>query len=183
MLMRWMASVGLLAALAGCAHSPASPGPGQVQVPVLQGWFDGEAVLYLTTDASHADVAADKGANFAPRLADALPDGPPRPGRRSSVDKVYAVTNFRQPSVFASAPRPVGPASSDAAYSPLWQMVKVTWQPGRPSRELRSEEAVLEAAEQGDVVLEATPVVINCPIIQRAGQGILPGLVLPRSAR
>ena len=60
------------------------------------GWFEGEEVFYITTDVSHADVAEAKGANFAPRLADALPAGPPVPGRRSSVDKVYAVTNFKQ---------------------------------------------------------------------------------------
>lgn len=177
-----LALLAVLGAVGGCAHPPvtAVPGPGLVQLPVLKGWFDGEAVLYVTTDISHADVAAAKGANFAPRLAHALPGGPPQPGRGSSVDKVYAVTNFQQPSVFASAPKPVGPASKDTAYSPLWQMVKVTWQPGRSPRELRAEEAVLEAAEKGDVVLEPTPVVLNCPIVQRPGQGSLPGMLLPR---
>lgn len=176
----WMVSLGVLATLIGCAQLPRPAEPGSVQLPVLEGWFDGERVLYITTDVSHADVATAKGANFAPRLAHALPGGAPQPGRRSSVDKVYAVTNFKQPSIFASAPKPVGPASADTAYSPLWQMVKVTWQPGRRPRELRAEETVLEAAEQGDVVLEPTPVVINCPIVQRPGQGSLPGVVLSR---
>lgn len=179
MTMKWTVSLGLMAALGGCAQLPPVPAPGSVQLPVLEGWFDGERVLYITTDVSHADVAAAKAANFAPRLAHALPGGSPQPGQRLSVDKVYAVTNFKQPSVFASAPKPVGPGSTDTAYSPLWQMVKVTWQPGRSPRELRAEEAVLDAAEKGDVVLEPTPVVINCPIVQRPGQGSLPGLVLP----
>ena len=153
MVMKWMVPLGLVAVLAGCVHAPAppgpGPGPGRVELPVLTGWFDGEAVLYVTTDVSHADVAAAKGANFAPRLAHALPGGPPQPGRVSSVDKVYAVTNFKQPSLFAWAPRPVGPASRDASYSPLWQMVKVSWQLGRTPRELRAEEALLAAAERG----------------------------------
>lgn len=179
---RW-ALIGLAAVLAGCAQVPPAPATGLVQLPVLRGWFDGQEVLYLTTDASHADVAADKGANHAPRLARALPPGPSQPGRPSSVDKVYAVTNFKQPSVFASAPRPVGAASADTAYSPLWQMVKVTWQPGRTPRELRAEEQVLEAADRGELVLEATPVVINCPIVQRTQQGSLPGFTLTRAPR
>jgi hypothetical protein len=182
MMMKTMALLATAGVLAACAHTPAPPGPATVQLPVLQAWFEDELVLYITTDVSHADVAAAKGANFAPRLALALPGGPPQPGRRSSVDKVYAVTNFQQPSIFASAPRPVGPASQDVAYSPLWQMVKVRWQAGRAPRELRSEEAVLAAAEQGDVLLEPTPVVLNCPIVQRDGQGVLPGVVLPRPA-
>jgi hypothetical protein len=176
MRMKWTVMLGTLALLGGCAHSPPPAGTGQVGLPVLKGWFDGEAVLYITTDVSHADVAADKKANFSPRLAFALPEGPPQPGRRSSVDKVYAVVNFKQPSIFASAPGPVGPASVDTAYSPLWQMVKVRWQPGRSPRELRSEEQVLDAAERAEVVLEPTPVILNCPIVQRPGHGGLPGL-------
>ena len=99
-------------------------GNGHASIPVLRGWFDGEEVFYITTDVSHADVAEAKGANFAPRLAAALPTGKAEPGS-SSVDKVYAVTNFQQASVFASAPYPMGPASRDTGYSPLWQMVTV----------------------------------------------------------
>lgn len=178
---RCMMVLALAGMLAACAHGPVPAGPPMVQLPLQKAWFEGEAVLYITTDVSHADVAAAKGANFAPRLAHALPAGPPQPGRRSSVDKVYAVTNHQQPNVFASAPRPVGPTSGDTAYSPLWQMVKVTWQAGRTPRELRSEEAVLDAAERNDVVLEPTPVVLNCPVVQRDGQGVLPGVVLPRA--
>jgi hypothetical protein len=179
MTMKWMAWLGMALALVGCAHAP-TPGAGQIVLPVLQGWFDGEAVLYVTTDVSHADVAADKGANFVPRLAGTLPAGPRQPGRPSPVDKVYAVTNFEQPSVFASAPSPVGPGSRDTSYSPLWQMVKVSWQPGHGPRELRAEEAVLDAAERDEVVLQPMPVVLNCPIVQRAGRGALPGVVLAR---
>jgi hypothetical protein len=183
MAMKSMVSLLAAVALGGCAHGPDSASGGQVVLPLLSGWFEGQAVLYITTDVSHADVAEAKGANFSPRLAEALPGGPQVPGRRSSVDKVYAVTNFKQPSIFASAPAPVGPGSRDPNYSPLWQMVKVTWQPGRPARELRAEEAVLDAAERGEVVLEPTPVVLNCPIVQRPGQGVLPGVSVPRPPR
>ena len=77
-----------------CATVAPPSTQGHASVPVLSGWFDGEEVFYITTDVSHADVAQAKGANFAPRLADALPAGKPAPGRPSSVDEVYAVTNF-----------------------------------------------------------------------------------------
>jgi hypothetical protein len=135
-------------------------------------------VLYITTDVSHADVAEAKGANFAPRLADALPAGPPAPGSRSSVDKVYAVTNFQQASIFASAPYPMGSASRDTAYSPLWQMVKVTWAAGKTPQTRKSEERLLAAVESGAVTLEATSVVLNCPIVHRGAKGALPGVSL-----
>ncbi|MBT9486471.1 MAG: hypothetical protein IV093_03075 [Rubrivivax sp.] len=139
-------------------------------------------MFYVTTDVSHADVAEANGANFAPRLAAAVPSGPPLPGRASSVDKVYAVTNFTQPSVFASAPLPVGWASRQPAYSPLWQMVKVTWAAGSTPQVLRSEEAVLAAADSGAVALELTPVVLNCPIVHRGPRGGLPGVTIKPSS-
>ena len=166
-----------------CTTAPPLAAKGQVTLPVLSGWFDGEEVFYITTDISHADVAEAKGANFAPRLAAALPAGPPVPGRRSSVDKVYAVTNFVQPSIFASAPYPMGFASRDTAYSPLWQMVKVTWVAGKLPQVLKSEEAVLAAVDKGSVTLEATPVVLNCAIVHRGAKGALPGAVLVQPAR
>ena len=79
-----LASLPLLLVCA-CTTAPPLAGSGQASLPVLRGWFEGAAVFYITTDVSHADVAEAKGANFAPRLADALPAGPAVPGRRSSV--------------------------------------------------------------------------------------------------
>lgn len=135
-----------------------------------------------TTDVSHADVAQAKGANFAPRLGLALPEGRAAPGG-SSVDKVYAVTNFKQASVFASAPFPMGSTSRDTAYSPLWQMVKVTWVAGATPQVLRSEEDVLAAVDRGAAALEATRVVLNCPIVHRGPKGALPGVSITRPPR
>ena len=172
------ASILLLAS--ACTTVPAPPGAGQVQLPVLSGWFEGEEVFYVTTDVSHADVAEAKGANFAPRLLAALPAGKPEPGRASALDKVYAVTNFKQASIFASAPFPMGSASRDTAYSPLWQMVKVTWAVGRMPQTLKSEEDVLAAADRGAVVLEPTSVILNCPIVHRGPKGGLPGVLIAR---
>jgi len=172
-----------MAALAGCA-TPQLPQAAAatahvVQMPLQRGWFDGEVVFYVTTDVSDAEVAAKHRANFAPRLADALPRDPVTPGQPSSVDKVYAVTNFEQGSVFASAPLPMGPSNRDRAYSPLWRMVTVTWAAGQTPRRLVSEEQVLAAAESGAVRLQATNVVLNCPIVHRGSRGGLDGVSLP----
>ncbi len=177
-----LASLSLLL-LCACGTAPPIVGNGQASIPVLRGWFEGEEVFYITTDVSHADVAEAKGANYAPRLADALPVGLPSPGRRSSVDKVYAVTNFKQESIFASAPYPMGAASRDTSYSPLWQMVKVTWAEGKAPQTLTSEESVLAAVDSGAVTLEATKVVLNCPIVHRGPKGALTGVSLIPSVR
>jgi hypothetical protein len=168
----------LVVLMSACASPTAVVPQATVQLPVLRGWFDGQIVFYVTTDASEAGAARKMKANFAPRLAQALPRGPQTPGQASALDKVYAVTNFEQPSIFASAPDPMGPESRDPAYSPLWRMVTVTWAVGQRPRELRSEEQVLAAAEAGQVVVEPTDVVVNCPIVHRGPGGGLEGAAL-----
>lgn len=182
-----VALVSVAMVLAACAtpqlQQSARPTPQWVQMPLQQGWFEGEVVFYVTTDVSDATVAAKHRANFAPRLADALPRDPVTPGQASSVDKVYAVTNFEQGSVFASAPLPMGPSNRDRAYSPLWRMVTVTWATGQTPRRLASEEQVLVAAESGAVRLQATNVVVNCPIVHRGARGGLDGVSIPAQPR
>jgi hypothetical protein len=66
--------------------------------------------------------------------------------------------------VFQSAPLPTGGANADRSYSPLWRMVLVRWLKPGAVRELRSEEEVLAAQERGDLALEVTDIVVNCPI-------------------
>ncbi len=167
--------------LGGCALPAPQVAASSVQMPLQAGWFEGETVFYVTTDVSDAAVAHDKRANFAPRLADTLPRGTPVPGQPSSVDKVYAVTNFQQASIFASAPQPMGPLNRDAAYSPLWRMVKVTWVAAGQATTLKSEEQVLAASDAGAVRLEPTQVVLNCPIVHRGPRGGLEGVSLVNS--
>jgi len=96
--------------------------------------------------------------------------------RLGATDRVYGTTNFEQASVFASAPRPVGPANAYTAYSPLWQLVQVTWVDATQARTLRSEEEVLDAQDKGQITLQITRVVLNCPIIHRGRLGALPGV-------
>lgn len=170
--------------LTGCSYAPTAPAKGlQVQMPLEQGWFEGKTVFYITTDVSDAGVAKDKRANFAPRLVHALlpeaADKAARP-RPSSVDKVYAFTNFSQGSVFASAPKPMGYQNTESAYTPLWLMMTVTWKTGATPRALTSEEAVLDATEKGLVVLASTGVIVNCPIVHRGAEGALPEVTITR---
>ena len=170
--------------VAGCSTSPSVPinGP-RVQMPLKQGWFEGKEVFYVTTDASDAVTAKDLEANFSPRLAYALPSAVIEKGSNkppSSVDKVYAFPNFAQNNVFASAPQPVGDQSTESAYTPIWLMMTVTWKTGVTPRALTSEEAVLDAAEKGLVVVASTGVVVNCPIVHRGADGGLSGVTMTR---
>jgi hypothetical protein len=51
------------------------------------------------------------------------------------------------------------------AYPPLWAVVEVTWKKGTPSRLLRSFEQLQQARKAGDVSLDRTNLVVNCPFV------------------
>ena len=173
---QWLLASLLPLALGACGLAPTQPSSLQVSLPLNPGWFDGEQVFYITTEVSDATVAGEKGAIFTARLGDALPQA--GSGLRNPTDRVYAVMNFDQAPVFASAPLPVGPGNRDEAYTPLWQMVMVAWRPGAAPRTLRSQEEVLAAEEAGQLSLTVTRVVLNCPIVHRGGRGGLPGAAM-----
>jgi hypothetical protein len=173
-----IALLSLAAVLAsGCTALATKPvaGTRSIELPLVSGWFDGQPVHYVTTDVSDAGMARAMGVNFVPRLADALPPGPAQPGHAGAVERIYAITNFEQGNVLPSAPVPTGPANTDHAYSPLWVLVQVTWQPGSTPQLLRSEEALLQAADEGQVKLVPTRVVVNCPVVITTQGGALRG--------
>jgi hypothetical protein len=146
-----------------------------IELPAVSGWYEGQVVHYVTTDVSDAALAAELGVNSVPRLADAL--GPPGRGNsgRGAVERIYRIANFEQGSVLPSAPVPTGPDNRDRAYSPVWNFVMVTWRAGATPRTLKSEEDILLAQEQGNVQLQATRIVVNCPVIFTPQGGALRG--------
>jgi hypothetical protein len=50
-------------------------------------------------------------------------------------------------------------------YSPLWQINKVTWKDGVTPRLLKSAAEVKAAAASGDVTIQKTSLVVNCPVL------------------
>jgi hypothetical protein len=159
----------LPALLAACAQAPLRPG--EVVLPLQQAWVEGRRVDYVTTDISDGAMATQAGVNHVPRLADAL-----GAGRASLTERVYKFTDGAQISVFASGPAPVGSARPDPNYSPLWRLVLVHWKAGASAHELRSEEAVLAAEGAGEIELDVTGIVVNCPITRGADGGTLQGV-------
>ena len=145
------------------------PGLAQAQpkitLPLVQGFYDGEPVYYINTEASDAGVATMDGTTFAPKLANAIAIG--------ATADLFHVTNFNQPNVLDSVPYPLGPGNTDADYSPLWRIHLVTWNPGVTPEALKSEDAVLAAQAAGKVTVQATGIVVNCPVVATA-RGQLP---------
>ena len=160
--------------LVACASPP------HVSLPLRFAWYEGQQIGYVSTDASDADVARTMGINHAPRLAATVPPDNALPGQRHALERVYHFTDGAQINVFPSVPAPVGPGSTDRAYSPLWRVVEVAWLPGATRRLLRSEEAVLDAVERGELSLRITRVVVNCAVVSDDNGGLLPGARLHR---
>jgi hypothetical protein len=135
-------------------------------LPVSRAWVDGRQVEYVTTDISDAAMAKAIGVNYVPRLRRAI--GAPQ----SVLERVYKFSADEQNSIFQSAPHPVGALNADTAYSPLWRLVLVTWRSPHTARVLKSEEELLAAEDAGQVRLELTDIVVNCPVTKAVdGEG------------
>ncbi len=129
-------------------------------------WFDDRLVYYVSTDAWPLETAERMGVNYAPRLKDALPPRPKPPGTKTVLERIYVFSNSEQPNVLPSSPDPIGPASTNKPYSPIWVLYEVTWLVPEADREqLTSESALFRAERDGQVRIEATDQLVNCPIV------------------
>lgn len=158
--------------LSGCVSVTFDRGRSETVLPVSKAWIDGRQVEYITTDVSDEAMATMLGVNFVPRLAEAARA---QPGQ-SLLERVYKFPNNEQESIFQSAPSPAGASNKDASYSPLWRVVMVRWNPSKPVRTLRSEEQLLAAVDSGEVKIEVTGVVVNCPVTRDAQGKALKGV-------
>ena len=113
------------------------------QVPTV-GFFRGEKVTYL--DEGPVQLAKDASGAFI-----------------SDVDPIWAVTNgvAAQRNIIDNVPGLNHPDD----YTPLWQVVQVTWNAGTHPRLLTSARAVQRAADRGQVTLVTTDTVVNCPVL------------------
>ena len=154
------------------AAMPISPGgmgamTGAVTVPPVQGYYKGQEIQFIHTEASDAQVAdmltrmMQSPVIVVPALH-AAPD--------SALANVFVFANgIRgggplgfQPDVFDSAP-------GDADYSPLRALNQVTWKEGVTARELRSAQEIQAAAAQGAVTILRPGIVVNMPLLTWLG--------------
>ena len=131
-------------------------------IPLHQGYYDGESVYFIITDASdqkHADLISENQewkVELAPLLANAPDD---------ALSTTYMFTNGVvgdgvhgfQGEVFTSTP-----AQPDM-YSGLTSHLHVTWDSSATPMILASEDEILRAEKEGKLTLEPMDVVINMP--------------------
>jgi len=53
----------------------------------------------------------------------------------------------------------------DEGYSPLHRIHLVSWNESATPRELTSEEALMQARQQGQLTIEASGIVVNAPVL------------------
>jgi hypothetical protein len=151
----------LLILLSACA--PQQKGPAKAELPVDKGYAEGKDIYFTHTEASNADTAQKMTTAmkspvlYAPSLASVPKD---------ALANVYSFTNGvagasmsgLQPSVFDNPPGTEG-------YSPLRLLNMVTWTDNTKARELKSAAEILQAAQDGELTITPTPLVINMPFV------------------
>jgi hypothetical protein len=138
-------------------------------VPSVDGYLDGEAILFQHTEVSDAKVSEllTEMMTSPVLVVPALAQAPP-----ALLANVYVFKNgvrgdgpFKfQPDVFD------GPPGSEA-YRPLRALRLVTWKEERSARLLKSAAEVVAAEKAGDLAIETPGVVINMPLITWPGGG------------
>ena len=133
-------------------------------IPMHQGFYNGDSVYYIITDSSdptHADIITEN-QGWKVELAPLLANAP-----ESALSTTFMFTNGVdgegvhgfQGEVFTSTP------SQAEDYSALASHVHVTWDDTATAEILDSEEAIMNAADQGLVTLNPLSVVLNMPQI------------------
>ena len=144
-----------------------SPTNVPIDIPLTMGYVNGHEVFYISTEASVEDVAdhltdiTGFRVAFTPALALA-PD--------ESLAQIYAFTNgIEGDGAFGFQPQVADSQPGDDKYSPLWNVNAVTWNDGSEPRELKSEMEILDAQEDGEISIESTGAIVNCPFVKWDG--------------
>lgn len=135
--------------------------------PAVEGFYKGQTVLFIHTEASDPAVAERLTRMMGPKVlvVRSLARIP-----RSLQGTVYVFTNGVrgrgpfgfQPDVFDSAP-------GDAAYTPLRAVGLVAWRAGVRARVLRSADAVRSAAAAREISVSEPGSVVNMPMLTWPG--------------
>lgn len=124
------------ALLAGsAAASPAAVTAGVAKKPVTAGFYRNRTIGYF---------------DFGPIKL--------KPGNK--LAPLWTVTNG-----VANQHNIVDTVPGQAAYSPLWQINKVTFKAGVTAYLLKSKSAVESAVSKGDATITRTSTVVNCPVL------------------
>ncbi|MGH3665446.1 MAG: DUF7482 domain-containing protein, partial [Egibacteraceae bacterium] len=154
--------------MAGGMEGMAADAP---RIPPVLGYYDGEDVFVIHTEASDPKIAQTlEGMMGSPVPVVASLADVPDDARSTAYVFANGVTPSDtpagplgfQPDVFDTAP-------GDEDYTPLRELVLVTWADGGRARLLTSAQEVTDAEAAGDVAFENIGVVVNIPLLTWPG--------------
>lgn len=164
----------ILLALGACdlRERPAGMDAGGPVIPSIEGYSEGEQILFIHTEASDRAVA-DTLTTMMKSPVLVVPELAQVP--ETALANVYVFANGLQP---RGARGPFGfqpdvfdaPAGTDA-YRPLRAVNLVSWADPAGARLLRSAAEVRQAAAAGEVSIERPGVVVNMPFLTWPGGG------------
>ncbi len=135
-------------------------------VPPVAGYYGGEEIHFIHTEASDPEVATmlsgmmDSPVPTVASLAD-VPD--------SALGRVFVFKNGVKPDgdrgPFGYQPDVFDAVPGDEGYTPLRALNVVTWKDGAQPRVLRSAGAVAEAEAADEITIARPGVVVNMPIV------------------
>lgn len=141
-------------------------------VPAVTGYYDGEEILFIHTEASDPKVA---------KMLTDMMNSPVIvvPGLRQVPEPVlgdvFVFANGVEPDdrdkrgPFGFQPDVFDTVPGDSRYSPLRAISVVTWKDGSTARALRSVEEIESAAAAGELRIEQPEVVVNMPVVDWPG--------------
>ncbi len=160
-----------LTACGGGANTTSAPSPSpaatakadKTSFPVIEGWAHGQAVRYLLQEVSDPAVAKlmKEKTGFDVQTVPSLANVP----ENALADLYLFMNGVAGPNPFGFQRNVIDSVPGEPGYSPLWLHTFVKWKDPSKARELKSESAILAASQSGEVVLERSKLVIDCPVI------------------
>jgi len=124
-----------------------------VDQPVTYGYYDGHVDTMLSTDTTSKTEAAASHINLSPAMLTQPA------GHFPALYLISGPAATGQPMVFGSEP-------GEDNYSPLWDEITVKWEAGVTPVLLTKDDQINDLAGKGELTVEPTPVVLNCPIVK-----------------
>jgi hypothetical protein len=141
------------------------------RVPPVFGYYGGEGVFFIHTETSDADIAStlEEMMGSPVPVVESLAETP-----EDARSAVYVFTNGVVPDDTSSGPLGFAPdvfdtAPGDEEYTPLRELMLVTWSVADDARVLTSVQEVLDAEASGELDIEDTGIVVNMPLLTWPG--------------
>jgi hypothetical protein len=138
-----------------------------IDIPLKEGFVNGNPVFYINTDISDQKLAVQLTnatgfrVNYAPLIAQASSD---------AVAQFYVFKNGIKGTGTIGFQPTVGNAQpGDANYSPLWKLNMVEWKNDVTPTQLKSEKEIMDAKAKGDLIVTSTNIVADCPFVNWNG--------------